>query len=355
MTGRHVHVILPEGVDDPRRPSGGNLYDRRLCDGLRRLGWSVRESAVEGGWPRPDAGALARLADALAAVPDGSVVLVDGLVASVAPEVLVPESRRLRLVVLLHMPLAGSVEAGEDVAGGEHAVLSAAAAVVATSEWSRARLLVRHGLDPDRVRVAVPGTDPAPLSAGSPQGGELLCVAALVPAKGQDVLLTALADLTDVGWRCVCVGSRHRDVEFVRQLEQRARDAGIAERVLFTGPRTGGDLEASYAAADAVVLPTRSESFGMVVVEALARGLPVLAADVGGVPEALGEATDGTRPGILVRPGDATDLAKAIRRWLEDPWLRDTLREAARERRTGLTTWDETTARVSGVLEGVAA
>ena len=108
-----VHVIVPDGIDDPTRPSGGNTYDLRVCDEIGAFGWSVRRQ-VAFDLPRQ-----------LARIPDGAVVLLDGLVASPAPDVLVPEADRLRQVVLVHMPL-------ENVR--EREVLEAAAAVVTTSE-----------------------------------------------------------------------------------------------------------------------------------------------------------------------------------------------------------------------------
>ena len=100
-----VHVVVPEGIDDPGRPSGGNAYDRRVCDGLAGLGWAVHVHAVPGSWPRPDPTALAALAAAVGRIPDGAVVLLDGLVASTAPDVLVPQASRLRLVALVHLSL----------------------------------------------------------------------------------------------------------------------------------------------------------------------------------------------------------------------------------------------------------
>ncbi len=99
-----VHFLVPDGVDDPRRPSGGNTYDRRICRGLVAIGWSVVERAVAGGWPFPDDAARAALTDVLDSIPDGEVLLLDGLIASTVPEVLVPRMDRLRLVVLMHMP-----------------------------------------------------------------------------------------------------------------------------------------------------------------------------------------------------------------------------------------------------------
>ena len=316
-----VHVLVPEGIDDPTRPSGGNTYDRRVCDELAALGWSVRKH-VALDLPRQ-----------LARIPDGSIVLLDGLIASPAPEALVPEAHRLRQVVLVHMPL-------EDER--EREVLEAAAAVITTSEWARRRIEDLYGL-PD-VHVAEPGVDAADLARGSADGGALLCVAAVTRGKGHDVLLGGLATVTDFSWRCACVGSLDRAPAFADHVQRRALVSGLRDRVHFAGPRTGAALDDAYAAADLLVLASHNETYGMVVTEALARGVPVLATDVGGVPEALGHG------GLLVPPGDPEAFGAALRRWLEDADLRDALRLAARQRRATLPGWEHTAAAVADVL-----
>ena len=326
-----VHFIVPEGIDDPARPSGGNAYDRRVCRGLAATGWTVQVHEVTG----------ATLSAALAGIPDRALVLVDGLVASPAPEVLVPESRRLRLVVLVHMPL------GDEREG---AVLAAATSVVTTSAWARRLLLQLHTLPGDRVQVAEPGAEAAELARGTPAAGALLSVAAVIPGKGHDVLVDALAQLTDLRWHCLCVGSLERDPAFVARLRRRVAAGVMDDRVRFPGPQAGAELAGSYGAADVLVLPSRAESYGMVVAEALARGLPVVATDVGGVPEALGHGADGTRPGLLVPPDDPAALRHALRAWLEDADLRGRLRRAARERRESLAGWSTTTSAVAEVL-----
>ncbi len=333
---REVHVIVPEGIDDPARPSGGNTYDRQVCRGLAVLGWAVHQHPI---------GSAAALARVLARIPDGAVVLLDGLIASPAPEALVPHAPRLRQVVLMHMPLGD---------WREREVLAAAAAVVATSAWTRRRLGELYALPADRVHVAEPGVDAAGLAPGTAAGDALLCVAAVTPAKGHDVLVDALATATDLSWRCACVGSLDRDPAFADGVRRATRTKGLGDRVRFPGPRTGPELDRTYAAADLLVLASHAETYGMVVTEALARGLPVLAADVGGVNEALGKAQDGTRPGLLVAPGDPAALGAALRNWLGDAELRGRLRRAARERRASLRGWPATTSVLSGVLAGAA-
>jgi glycosyltransferase involved in cell wall biosynthesis len=332
-------MIVPEGFDDAARPSGGNTFDRRVSRGLAAAGWAVDVHAVPVASP-------AALADTVAGIPDGAVVLLDGLVASPAPEVLVPESDRLRLVALVHMPLGDAREG---------AVLSAASAVITTSAWARRTLLELYSLPGGRVHVAEPGADAADLAPGTATDGALIAVAAVIPGKGHDVLLEALAML-DGGphWHCLCVGSLERDPAFAERLRHRVVDDGLDGRVRFSGPQTEADLARSYGAADVLVLPSRAETYGMVITEALARGLPVVAAEVGGVPEALGHGADGTRPGLLVPPDDPAALRDALRTWLENADLRGRLRRAARERRASLAPWSTTTSLVADVLVGAA-
>jgi glycosyltransferase involved in cell wall biosynthesis len=349
-----VHFVVPDGIDDPARPSGGNSYDRQVCRALAEIGWPVHVHAVPGAWPRPEAAAFAALAGVVQRIPDGALALLDGLVASTAPEVLVPQASRLCLVPLVHMPL-GQGNADSDARTREGAVLSAAISVVTTSAWSRRTLLELYSLPGDRVHVAEPGVDAAPVSPGTTTGGALLCVAAVIPGKGQDVLLDALATMTDLSWECLCVGSMERDPAFAETLKRRLLDDGLGNRVRFTGPRIRADLEGSYLSADLLVLPSRAETYGMVVTEALARGLPVVAADVGGVAEALGYGAGGVRPGLLVPPDEPAGLAAALRAWLGDAEVRLTWRRAARERRTSLSSgWSTTTSILARVLAEAA-
>jgi glycosyltransferase involved in cell wall biosynthesis len=344
-----VVVVVPAGIDDPARVSGGNRYDREVCRALRDAGWTVAEVA-------PGAASLRSLARSLEALPDGGLVLVDGLIASAAAGVLVPRAARLRLVVLVHMVFGGGAVPERD----EAAVLGAARAVVTTSAWTRARLLDRYRLPPDRVHVARPGAGPAPAGRGTADGGRLLCVGTLSWIKGQDLLVDALAATANLPWQCTLLGPLDREPGFARRLHRRAALAGIADRLRMPGPATGAELQSEYRAADLLVVPSRSETYGMVVTEALAAGLPALAAATGGIPEALGR-TEGLGrtaagvPGLLVPPDDVPALGAALARWLTDADLRRRLRQAALRRRETLADWRTTGSRVAAVLEAVGA
>ena len=348
-----VHVVVPAGIQDPARVSGGNRYDHELCHDLRDAGWSVTQIVAEGSWPRPDARAQTSLARSLDALPDDAIVLVDGLIASAARPVLVPRSGRLRLVVLVHMVFGGMDIDG--VAVGERdeaAVLAVARAVVTTSAWTRRRLLERYRLPAARVHVARPGTEPGPVSPRTPGGGRLVCVGTFSPLKGQDLLLEALGTLVGLPWRCSLVGPLDRHPGFVASLARRAAATGIADRVRMPGTRTGSALALEYRDADLLVVPSRAETYGMVATEALAAGVPVLAAEVGGLPEAVGCTASGV-PGFLVPPDDSTALAAALARWLTDAGLRCRLRSAALRRREALPDWRRTGERIRCVLAAI--
>ena len=346
-----LHVVLPGGIDDPAAPSGGNTYDRRVLTGLAAT-LKVHEIPVAAAWPYPAETARAVLAAALARVPDGATVLLDGLVGCAVPDLLAPLADRLRLVVLVHLPLGDetglSPAAAADLTARERRTLHLAAAVIATSDGAARRLEMLHGLPEGSVHVAAPGVDLAPPAEPSAAGNRLLCVAAVTPRKAQDVLVRALDEVADLPWTCTLVGTLDSAPAFVHHV--RGLAAGLPGRVEFAGTRTGETLAHTYAQADLLVLPSLAETYGMVVTEALARGVPVLGTQVAGVPEALGTAPDGSLPGALVAPGDPHALAADLRRWLTDPALRRARHTSALARRTGLRGWDHTTRRLSEVL-----
>ncbi|MFK0290274.1 glycosyltransferase family 4 protein [Streptomyces sp. NPDC090442] len=351
---RVVHAVLPGGVADPATPSGGNAYDLRVCRDLPALGWRVHRHPVPGAWPRPDATATAELAGLLARLPDGAVVLLDGLVACGVPEVLEPAAARLRLAVLVHLPLADETGLDPDTAarldGRERRALRTVHAVLATSDWTARRIRAHHGPGLPPVTVARPGVDPAPLAQGTDGAGGLLCVASLTPRKGHRRLVDALAAVADAPWTCTFVGDG-RDAACAAQLHRQVRELGIGGRIRFAGPRTGGALAAHYAAADLFVLASHAEPYGMVLTEALARGVPVLATAVDGIPEAVGRAPDGTVPGLLVPPGEPAALVAALRTWCGDPQARRRLTVAAHGRRAMLERWETTSHTLAGALE----
>jgi glycosyltransferase involved in cell wall biosynthesis len=340
---RTVHFVVPDSIDDPTRPSGGNIYDREVCVGLPAFGWTVSRHGV--------AGTLDGVLDGL---PDGALVVVDGLLAGREPAAFSDAAGRLQLVLLLHMP--AGLDGGDDMDAAidaERKALSCAVAVIATSNWTRYVLIARHSDLADRVRVAHPGVEDAPLARGTADGAQLLYVGAVARHKGLDVLVRALAQVADLPWECVCVGSLDREPGYVAVVQRLLAQHGIGHRVRLVGAASRDVLAKYYAVADVLVAPSRVEAYGMVVTEALACGVPVLASDAGGIAEALGGASAGEQPGVVVRAGDVPAWAVAVRAWLTDAVLREQLSARAVLRRDTLRGWSATARRVSDVLAEV--
>lgn len=336
MSDRALWFVVPEGAGDPARVSGGNVYDARTAAELRRIGWDVQ-------WV--EAGSRHAVRAALAAVPSGGIVLVDGLVAIQASDALDAEGGRLRTTVLVHMVAGAFADADASAVEGEGRAVAGAELVVATSSWARDELLARGVTDPDRVVVATPGTDDAPLSAGTAAGGALLCVGVVAPHKGQDLLIEALTALGP-GWTCTIAGSVADDPSFARRIAARARAAGVAERITWAGVVDDGDLDALYARTDLLVAPSRTESYGMAVADALRRGIPVVATDVGGIREAV----DPGRAAMLVPPDRPEALRDALGRWMTDPSLRAALTAEARRAGPLRASWADTACTIDRAL-----
>ncbi|TFB93556.1 glycosyltransferase [Cryobacterium sp. MDB2-10] len=332
---RRVSFFVPAAIDDPARVSGGNVYDQHVRDGLRRSGWEVHMVPIP-----PDDGMLTGLT--LSRLPDGALALVDGLIAARESVALGLQATRLRLIVLAHMVTADS---------RERDAFRAAKRIIATSGWTRSEIITRHSHAAHDVVVAYPGTDPAATTNASPAGDRLLCIGVVAPHKGQDLLIGALAHLTDVdGWTCTFVGSLDGAPGFVDELTRARHRARLTARAPFRGALVGTRLDSAYARTDLVVVPSRYESFGMVVAEAQARGIPVLASRIGGIPEALSNES----AGILVAPEDPRALEVALRHWLASPAQRSQLKAAAVAASRRARPWSATVAAIASTLIEVA-
>ncbi|HKU97216.1 MAG TPA: glycosyltransferase family 4 protein, partial [Vineibacter sp.] len=206
-----------------------------------------------------------------------------------------------------------------------------------TSRATATTLTADYGVPAARITIAPPGTDPAPLAACDHAGvPRLLSVGTLVPRKGHDLLIAALATLRDLPWRLVIVGDAGRDPSTTAALHQQIADAGLDDRIALVGAVSPGDLQQHYLAADLFVLASRYEGYGMVYAEAIAHGLPVVGTTAGAIAEAVPEGA-----AVLVPPEDVAALAAALRRLLSDSTARDRLAQAARQTASSLPRWQD--------------
>ncbi|MCB8836625.1 glycosyltransferase family 4 protein [Aurantimonas sp. VKM B-3413] len=340
---------------DLATPSGGYAYDRRMMAELAALGWQVDHLGLPGQFPEPDAHAMASVAGQFGKLPDDALVMVDGLAFGAMPEIARHEAKRLRLVALVHHPLALetgiSEAAAKHLATSERAALTAARAVVVTSPATAATLRRDYGVPQDRLNVILPGTDrPDPSSPTSAADGPplILSVGSLIPRKDHATLVAALGALLDLDWHCRIVGSDIQGGGTAAELKRQIGELGLQSRVELTGAIR--DLAAEYRAAAIFVLASHYEGFGMVFAEAMAHGLPIVAC-AKGAPEEFVPAEAGAR----FKPGDAAGLAAALRGLLADPERRALAAAASRKAGQALPNWPQSAAALSEILERLAA
>ena len=345
--GARRSLVFAISADYERR-TGGWVYDARLMQELRLLGWHVRDLLLPAGFPHPSAEARAASAAAFAALPDGTIVVADQLCLGVLPDVAKREAHRLRLAMIVHHPLMLERNGGADdvFARSERKALRHVRLAIVTSCETATWLGRMFEVPADRIVVAPPGTEPRPLAPGSGNPVPLLLsIGAVVPRKDHGTLIAALSGLRNMAWHLTIVGNTTRAPEHVAGIRARIDAAGLGDRITLTGELDEAALERAWARADAYVAASRHEGFGMAIAEAVSRGLPVMTTAAGAVAEWL------SRDAALIVPtGDARTLGSAIGRYLSDPETRAALRRGSALQRQRLLRWSDTAARVDASL-----
>jgi glycosyltransferase involved in cell wall biosynthesis len=339
---------------DLATPTGGYGYDRRMIAELRDLGWEIDLLGLGEDFPSPSEATRAAALTRLLAVPAGRTIVVDGLALGVLPEAASQLAGRNPLLALLHHPLALewglSPPQAETLRASERAALTAVNGVVVTSAATARLVASDYGVPAERITVARPGSDAAPLSRGSRDGVvRLLSVGAIVPRKGFDVLIPALATLGDLSWRLTIAGDRTRDCDTAARLDADIASRALGERIEVLGAVSPQRLAALYAEADVFVLASRFEGYGMAYAEAIAHGLPVIGSNAGAIPD-----TVPPEAGLLVDAGDVPALARALRRVISDAGLRQRLAGAARAAAPRLPSWRQSAEIFAGALGRLA-
>lgn len=334
-------------------PTGGYAYDRRLLAEWREMGVAARHLPLPGSFPNPGEADLAETGRAILSQPYDSVLLIDGLAYGAFPEG-IAAGLAGRVVALVHHPLG--LETGllpaqaAEFVRRETAALRYAAAVIATSETTKRLLVADFAVPAEKITVAEPGVDPAARATGSDgETVELLAVGSLVPRKGYDVLIAALEGVAGRPWRLTIVGADDRAPATTASLKAQIAAAGLAERVRLAGAFGQAELDAAYAKADLFVMPSLFEGYGMVLTEALARGLPILCTTGGAAAQ-----TAPDEAALKVPPGDVAALRAGLARLLDDAQERRRRADAAWQAAGALPRWRQTATIVAEVCAKVS-
>lgn len=325
--------------------TGGYIYDRQVVTQLRERGHDVRVVELEAALPHTAAIGDRALDAALDELPDGELVVLDGLAAGAHPEPLHQHATRLRLVLLIHHPLA--LETGLDPEQRQHMTkterraIAAARFSICTSAQTERTLCRDYGASPERVGVARPGVTPPRTRAPRPAleaPWQLLCVATLTPRKGHLTLLRSLAQLSELPWQLRCIGSLERDRAETDRICDFITQQGLDRRVTLVGELQPDELHQAYESAHLFTLASHYEGFGMAYAEALAHGVPVIGTSVGATAEIVPAGA-----GVLVPAGDVERLTDALQQFLTRPSVRAELAANADAASAQVFSWSETT------------
>jgi glycosyltransferase involved in cell wall biosynthesis len=346
-----VNEVVFAVPGDLANPTGGYAYDRRIIEGLAALGWRTAVVDLGDGFPFPTNAARAAARTRLAALPIGPPIVIDGLAFGALPEAAAALGATHSLVALVHHPLALetglSAAASASLRASERAALACARHVIATSTTTARLLAADYDVPSERLSVVEPGTERVATPPHRVEGViALLAVGAVVPRKGYDVLVAALARLKHLPWRLVIAGDCGRSVDTFRRLVADVAALGLSDRVRLAGTVTAEELASLYASADLFVLPSRFEGYGMAYAEAIAHGVPVIGTNAGAIPE-----TVPADAGVLVPPDDVDMLAATLQRLMDNPAERERL--AAGARATAFPSWRGQAALFARALESL--
>jgi glycosyltransferase involved in cell wall biosynthesis len=335
-------------------PTGGYAYDRRIIAELARLGWHVELVDVGEGFPWPSGATRAAARTRLLNVPNGWPIVIDGLALGALPDVASELARRNPLLALVHHPLAlewGLSDSQADMLRrSERAALATVQGVVVTSPATARIVASDYDVPAHRITVARPGNDVVARARGSRnEVPHLLSVGAVVPRKGFDVLVAALANLTGLSWRLTIAGDLTRDPKTAARLDAEITHFGLSNRITTLGAVSSERLAALYDSADLFVLASHFEGYGMAYAEALTYGLPVIGTKAGAIPETV---PDGA--GMLVPAGDAAALSEVLQRAITDTGLRQRMSEAAVAAAQQLPSWAQSGEIFAGALARLA-
>jgi len=348
-SARVLSFAIPGDIE---LPTGGYIYDRRVLALLPDYGVNPVLVKLPGGFPDPNAGDLAETGRLLAACPAHAPILIDGLALGAIPSALLAQLPH-QILALVHHPLSLesglSAERAATLKASETAALAHAHHVIVTSFATKRILVADFGVPTRKITVAEPGTDPAVRASGTGTPLQLLAVGAISPRKGYDVLLRALEPLAALDWRLTIAGATDREPQTSAKLEAMIAERGFGDRVRLSGAVVPATLSRFYDTADIFVMPSLFEGYGMVLAEAMARGLPIVCTDTGAANETVPDAA-----AFKVAPGDASGLSAALDKVLADKRLRARMADASWETGRTLPPWTETTRRIAAVVMGVS-
>ena len=231
--------------------------------------------------------------------------------------------------------------------------LSFANLIVTTSEYSK-REIVSVGINPELIHIVSPGLDrekfkilPTDREIDTKDSKKILCVGNYVPRKGILYLIEAFSQIERQEFSLHLVGNRKNNSSYYNQINNAVKTLKLTDCVVFHDGVDQENIKNLYASAEIFVLPSFKETFGIVFLEAMHYGLPIVTTNVSAMPELIEEGKNG----FLVPPADSQALAKAISKLIENPDLIKQMGEAGRQTVATSYYWEQSCSRFAFILQ----
>jgi glycosyltransferase involved in cell wall biosynthesis len=315
-----IHALMPS---IHHRLTGGSIYNRRILEWLARSGEvQLHVNATEDDSELP-----------------GGLWLVDSLCIAAGAAHLATKADAAGVLIAHYLELLDSDRSHSARAAEESSMLHHYSGAVTSSRFARNAL--RNAGFQGMVEAIPPGLDevyrqPTVRSPDSP-GSAIITVASVLPDKGLSEMLGALETLACLKWSWEVIGDADLNTDFAREFSTRVAQSPVGDRVAFRGALPPHEVIAAYDRADIFALPSRFETCSMATMEAMARGLPVAAFRVGGLPDLLPE----TSLEVITEPGDLAGWRESLRRLIISPAERHRLGKANRCAADRFQSWDD--------------
>lgn len=336
---------------DLEKITGGYAYARRLFAWLPQVGIAAHHLQLPGSFPFPTEGDLEATAKVFAQVHPGTVLMVDGLAYGALPGDVV-DGIEQRIVALVHHPLALedglSLDQQTQLKATETYALSKADRVITTSSATARLLHDDYDVPVEALAIAEPGTRRAERARGGRDIVQLVAVGAVIPRKDYLGLIDALRRLDMPEWQLTIVGATDHDASYAQQVREAILSSGLRRQISLAGEIPGEQLNQQFHEADIFVMSSRYEGYGMVLTEAVARGLPIVCTNAGAMSETVSDDV-----AIKVPPSDPAAFGKALESLLVDPAERRRRADAAWAAARTLPTWEGCAEKVAAVVKSM--
>lgn len=347
----NIHFMAPGEIETL---SGGQVYNSHILAGLEALGYNITMHYLGDDFPFPDELTIAKCKAIFKILPQGEPVIIDSLALGSLLPVLMEFYGKNPYIALLHLPFAFNEDIHPNqrdiLAQQEKSVLAVTSAIVATSTYTSKIIANWLKLSPP-VYIIPPGVEVNKRKFyWPPYPKRFICVSNYMPNKGQYILIKALTSLKHLNWQLYCFGHKNINPRYVDSLNSVVEKYSLHDKVFINEALTGNKLEEAYLDSDICVLPSYFETYGMVLTEALAHGIPVIASSGGGIRD-----TVPISMGLFFKPGDISELQSVIRTILADSWLYQRLCAETATYFKQANTWQQSVKKFEEVIKSVVS